>query len=163
MASSNKRIIVERVVVLLKALGLTGIADANIVACDAVPPNDDAIKCILGDTYPGILVTSFEAESIDQTGPSPVGFDDIGYPVLIGIFASKCGDAPSVSDDTQALWREQIRQSFIRQQLLAADSSVIAWTCTVEPRIAVDPQFRRQFETWASVLVLRFHVRESRS
>lgn len=155
MATSVKRKIVEQVQSDIRAIGLAGIANANVVVVEAAEPDEQSITKILG-ALPGVLIMSVEAETVDQLGPSPVGKDDIGYPVLIGIFAAKTEDL-TTSDDVQSLWREQIRKTFIRQRL-----STIAHTCTVEPRLAVNSAWRRKFLTWASIMVLRFHVREAR-
>lgn len=159
MATSTKRKIVEQVQTHIRAIGLSGIAEANIVIAEAVEADEQAIENVLG-AFPGVLIVSVEAETIDQLGRSPVGQDDVGYPVLIGIFAAKTED-PTTSDDVQSLWREQIRQTFIRRRLLDG-STTLAHTCTVEPRAAVNQAWRRKLLTWASMMVLRFHVRESR-
>ena len=159
MATSIKRKIVEQVQSDIQAIGLSGIASENIVIVEGAElndqPDEQSITEILG-ALPGVVIMSVEAETIDELGASPVGKDDIGYPVLIGLFAAKTEDI-TTSDDVQALWREQIRQTFIRQRL-----STIAHTCTVEPKGAVNSAWRRKFLTWASMMVLRFHVREAR-
>ena len=163
MATSNKRKICERVQTLIQALSLSGIDDDNIVLVDAVEDADQAFNEIL-TTLPGIVIMSAGPETIDPLGATTNSSDDIGYPVFIGLFADKSAASitPTTSDDTQAVWRETIRQTFIRQRLTDDSSNTLAYTCLCEPKDQVNVPMRRAFGTWLSFMVLRFVAREAR-
>ena len=161
MADSRARRILEEIVIRIKALALTGITDANIVAFKGALRAEDLSGCLGGK--PGIVCMMIDAESIDQLGPSPVEYDDIGYPVLIGLLDCQTTEAQTESDDRERYWRELIRRNFVRQRLVeTTTAAVLAYTCTVEHRAPVNAEALRTSKLWASSLVLRFHAREAR-
>jgi hypothetical protein len=161
VATSNARKIIERVQVRIQALSLTGIDDDKVVICEAAEVNDQATQEILGG-LPGVLLMAVDAETINTGGFTGTNAsDDIGYPVLVGIHASKTEDTKT-DDDAQRVWRETIRKAFINQRLTDASGNSLAMICLAEPRQQVDAIQRRLSLTWSSVMVLRFIARELR-
>ena len=70
MATSVKRQIVEQVQSDIQAIGLAGIASANIVVVEAAEPDEQSITKSLS-ALPGGVIMSMEAETGDKLGPGP--------------------------------------------------------------------------------------------
>ena len=162
MSDSRARRILEEIVIRIKALSLSGITSTNIVALKGAVTAEALAHCLPGK--PGIVAMIVDAESIDQLGPSPVEYDDIGYPVLIGFIDCQMTEDQDDSDDRERYWRELVRRNFIRQRLVeTTTAAVLAYTCTVEHRASVNAAvLKGPSKLWASSLVLRFHAREAR-
>lgn len=158
-ATSNARLILDAVVTAIQDLNLTGVSDSNIKAIDAAESAEELEGCFTSKPYIACMMT--DAETIDQLGASPVEYDDVGYPVFVGIVACKTSDH-TLSDDDQRVWRQTIRTAFIRQRLTSG-ATTLAHTCTFEPRPMVNAKMRRLNNLWASSFVLRFHKREART
>jgi len=159
MADSNARKILEAAVTAIQDLNLTGVSDANIKAIEAAETAEELEGCFTGKPYIALMIV--DGETIDALGPSPVEYDDVGYPVFVGIVACRTAD-DEATDDAQRLWRQTIRTAFIRQRLVSG-ATTLAHTCIFEPRPAVNARMRRLNNIWSSSFVLRFHTREART
>jgi hypothetical protein len=141
--------ILNQVQTQLRALDLTGIADANIVIRKR--PTQRALPAM-----PGILICPWGSPTIDRSAGTNER-DDIEYPVLI---ATVNVNAMSQTDNVSRNlgWHEDIRQEFINQRLSGV-TSVSA--CFVDPRDSFDPS---AFDNSTDLgwMILRFLSREVR-
>lgn len=107
-------------------------------------------------TYPGILISPLGVEAMNATAGTNAS-DDVGYPVLVSIFAADQQDFEANLED-YLKWRETIARAFRNQRL---DGVSGVYTCIVEPGQVMQPEaFVRN--TWQSTLTLRFFSRETR-
>lgn len=161
MATSNARKILEQVVTDIVALSLSGITSSNVKAIETATSPEKILGCFAG-TRPAIACMIYDAETVDSLGPSPVEYDDIGYPVLVAIMDCRDGSSLTATDDDARVYRESIRRAFVRQRLTTSGTT-IAWTCTVEHRTSRDPLMRALEGLGMSLMVLRFQCREART
>ncbi len=159
--------ILTRVAVDIKALSLTGIAEANVQVIKANTERETIVPGV-----PGILILPFGEELIPVDGAT-LRRDDIGYPVAVIMIdidrKSSVTEIPATADegtvdqdynfDNKLTWRESIRKKFINQRLTSVTT---VWNCIVEPDLVVDAETLVNDNLWMSVLVLRFLSRETR-
>lgn len=133
----------------IQGLMLDGLDAANIVVGKA--PSD------LNLTLPAIQITPTGREAIDAAEGTNRR-DDVGYPVLVTIFAADNQDQ-TANLNQYLTWRQQIARAF-RNQRLPGVSEIV--TATVEPDPVVDSAAWFERNLFVSSLLIRFLSREPR-
>lgn len=152
MAESVFKAILDQVQADIQGLNLAGIDSGSIRVVKVFSDIEEMLP-----TLPGVLIGPLDAE----TSPPQVGTnarDDIGYPIVVGMFAADSDDQVQ-NHDRNLLWRERIRRQFANRRLANVPS---VYTCLLEPRTIVDPRRWLTRNLWASSLLLRFMSRETR-
>ena len=139
----------------IRALALSGIADASIVAKKLPLPR--AFRDTGGIALPAIIITPHR-DRID-TAAGTNARDEITYHVLVTIFAADNQEATlAASLDTYLKWRQRIHTAF-RNQRLTGVSSIV--NCRVESYdVLHGPSWMDNL--FVSGLILQFISRETR-
>lgn len=164
MADSVFKSILDAVSSAVVALDLPGIS-GNVKVID-VPPATIEDRLI---TLPGVLIIGGTDLQTDRAAGTNAR-DDIGYPVVIGIFECRkeptCTDPYNAADKGQAfdravVWEERIRRAF-HNQITWAKCLPSVFDSYVEREIHRDDNLRRFRNLDAKTIFVRAVSREAR-
>ena len=157
-ATSVHKKVLDQVVTDLRALNLDGIEDSRIVIV-AVP--EASPRDVEG--FPCITISPIGTE---QVGPGTNRSDDIGYPVVVAIYAR--GNEVNATPGGTALdkilyWREQIIDKYVHKRVSSITGSANAKITYWEPGPIIDVSAWYAKQMLVSILRMRAEIRKDRS
>ncbi len=144
----------DAVVTRVQALSLAGVTSSNIFVRNAAWDRDIGTGLTKG--LPAIVVAPGPSER-QSAGAGTNSRDDVGYPIVVSIFASDT-QALESNTNTYTLWRQKINRAFRNQALPGV---VEIYRIEVEPGPIIDPGALLA-NRLASTMLLRCISREVR-